>query len=93
MFWTTKRWSLSIYSLGQTKKYFCFFLAHDLKHVCTFVQMIGEESGVVLKDSGGGVGTTWAFQLGGQTMVCPIVVEDTNPPGQMLVEVKFLCIQ
>lgn len=55
--------------------------------------MIGEESGVVLKDSGGSAGTTWAFQLGGQTMVCPIVVEDTNPPGQMLVEVKFLCIQ
>ncbi|KAJ8650197.1 hypothetical protein MRB53_003220 [Persea americana] len=52
-------------------------------------KMIGEESGVILKDSGGGMGTTWAFQLGGQTMVCPIVVEDTNPPGQMLVE--MLC--
>lgn len=55
--------------------------------------MIGEESGVVLKDSGGAGGTTWAFQLGGQTMVCPILVEDLNPPGQMLVEVKFLCTQ
>lgn len=64
-----------------------------MKPVCTSAQMIGEESGVILKDSGGGTGTTWAFQLGGQTMVCPIVVEDTNPPGQMLVEVKFLCIQ
>ncbi|XP_058104870.1 transcription factor LHW-like isoform X2 [Magnolia sinica] len=54
-------------------------------------KMIGKESGVVLKDnsSGSGGGATWAFEVGGQTMVCPIVVEDLNPPGQMLVE--MLC--
>lgn len=67
-----------------------------LKPICTRmdVQMIGDESGVVLKDtsSGSGMGATWAFEAGGQTMVCPILVEDLNPPGQMLVEVKSLCI-
>ncbi|KAK1258388.1 Transcription factor LHW [Acorus gramineus] len=54
-------------------------------------KMIGEESGVVLKDNsnGSGGGATWAFEVGGQTMVCPILVEDLNPPGQMLVE--MLC--
>lgn len=55
-------------------------------------KLIGQENGVVLKDnsaSGGGGGVTWAFELGCQTMVCPIVVEDLNPPGQMLIE--MLC--
>ena len=51
--------------------------------------MIGDESGVILKDNsgGGGSGATWAFEVAGQTMVCPIIVEDLNPPGQMLIEV------
>lgn len=60
-------------------------------------KMIGKESGVVLKDNssggggdGGGIGgATWAFEVGGRTMVCPIIVEDLNPLGQMLVE--MLC--
>ncbi|XP_010933833.1 transcription factor LHW isoform X2 [Elaeis guineensis] len=55
-------------------------------------KMIVEESGVVLKDnsSGGtGAGATWAYEVAGQTMVCPIIVEDLTPPGQMLVE--MLC--
>ncbi|KAG9452670.1 hypothetical protein H6P81_005574 [Aristolochia fimbriata] len=54
-------------------------------------KMIDKESGVVLKDnsSGSNGGATWAFEVGGQTMVCPIIVEDLNPPGQMLVE--MLC--
>ncbi|KAB1215519.1 Transcription factor LHW [Morella rubra] len=55
-------------------------------------KLIGQETGVVLKDNnmgGGSGGTTWAFEVGSQTMVCPIIVEDLNPPGQMLVE--MLC--
>ncbi|KAJ3680152.1 hypothetical protein LUZ60_016430 [Juncus effusus] len=57
-------------------------------------KMIGEESGVVLKDnsnggSNGSGGATWAYEVAGQTMVCPIIVEDLSPPGQMLVE--MLC--
>lgn len=45
---------------------------------------------MVLKDNTnghGGGGATWAFEVGGQTMVCPIIVEDLSPPGQMLIEV------
>lgn len=54
--------------------------------------MIGEASSVVLKDnsSGNGGGSTFAFEVGGQTMVCPIIVEDLHPPGQMLVEVNYV---
>lgn len=39
-----------------------------------------------MKDDNGGV--TWAFEVAGQTVVCPIIVEDMNPPGQMLIEVR-----
>ncbi|KAG8071823.1 hypothetical protein GUJ93_ZPchr0006g41211 [Zizania palustris] len=50
-------------------------------------------SGVVLKDNSGGGssngGATWAYEVAGQTMVCPLIVEDLSPPGQMLVE--MLC--
>lgn len=55
-------------------------------------KLIGQETGVVLKDNsmgGGNGGVTWAFEVGGQTMVCPIIIEDHNPPGQMLIE--MLC--
>ncbi|KAG7956202.1 hypothetical protein I3843_11G112900 [Carya illinoinensis] len=54
-------------------------------------KLIGQENGVVLKDNsmgGGSGGSTWAFEVGSQTMVCPIIVED-HPPGQMLIE--MLC--
>jgi hypothetical protein len=55
--------------------------------------MIGEESGVVLKDNSSsgssGGGATWAYEVAGQTMVCPIIVEELMPPGQMLVEVCY----
>ncbi|XWS52797.1 hypothetical protein CRYUN_Cryun11dG0103000 [Craigia yunnanensis] len=34
-------------------------------------------------------GATWAFEVGSQSMICPIVVEDLNSPRQMLVE--MLC--
>ncbi|KAG0457176.1 hypothetical protein HPP92_022009 [Vanilla planifolia] len=54
-------------------------------------KMIGDDSGVVLKDNTKGVagGATWAYEVEGQTMVCPIIVEDVHPTGQMLVE--MLC--
>ncbi|XP_074289612.1 transcription factor LHW isoform X2 [Silene latifolia] len=47
-----------------------------------------KEAGMRLKDNFEG-GATWAFELGSQSMVCPIVVEDLNPPRQLLVE--MLC--
>ncbi|XP_072979468.1 transcription factor LHW-like isoform X2 [Typha angustifolia] len=51
-------------------------------------KIIGEEGGLLLKDYFEG-GATWAFEVGTQSMVCPIIVEDLNPPRQMLVE--MLC--
>ncbi|KAJ8765233.1 hypothetical protein K2173_011913 [Erythroxylum novogranatense] len=51
-------------------------------------KIISNEGGVLLKDNFDGV-ATWAFEVGSQSMVCPIVVEDLNPPCQMLVE--MLC--
>lgn len=50
------------------------------------MQIIGKEGGLVLNDNFDG-GATWAFEVGSQSMVCPIIVEDLNPPRQMLVEV------
>ncbi|XP_062222473.1 uncharacterized protein LOC133921559 isoform X2 [Phragmites australis] len=64
-------------------------------------KMISKDSGAVLNDNSSGVvlkddpsagsngGVTWAYEVAGQTMVCPIIVEDLSPPGQMLVE--MLC--
>lgn len=60
-----------------------------------FVQLTGQGNNLVLKNErdgrdvgvGSRGGTTWAYEVGGQAMVCPIVVEDLGPPGQMLIEV------
>lgn len=75
------------------------FLNTDL--ICIHVKMISKDSCAVLNDNSSGVvlkddpsagsngGATWAYEVAGQTMVCPIIVEDLAPPGQMLVEVWF----
>lgn len=41
-----------------------------------------------MKEEGGGA--TWAFEVGSKSMVCPIVVEDINPPRIFQVEVTLL---
>lgn len=48
-------------------------------------QILGGENGP-LKDYFEG-GATWAFDVGSQSMTCPIIVEDLDRPRQMLVEV------
>lgn len=50
------------------------------------MQIINEGGGLLLKDNFEG-GATWAFEVGAQPMICPIVVEDLNLPRQLLVEV------
>lgn len=35
----------------------------------------------------GGDGVTWAYEVGDDAMVCPLIVEDLSTPGQMLIEV------
>ncbi|XP_021652094.2 transcription factor LHW [Hevea brasiliensis] len=53
-------------------------------------KLIGEENKMVLKDnSTSGGGATWALEVGDQSMVCPIIVEDLSTPGLMLIE--MLC--
>lgn len=48
-----------------------------------------KDGGVLLRDNFEG-GVTWAYEVGSQSMVCPIIVEDLNSPRQMLVEVGKL---
>ncbi|CAL0333953.1 unnamed protein product [Lupinus luteus] len=61
--------------------------ADKLKHTGES-KILSKEGGLLLKDNFEG-GATWAYEVGSQSMVCPIIVEDLNPPGQMLVE--MLC--
>nr|XP_033517263.1 transcription factor LHW isoform X2 [Nicotiana tomentosiformis] len=69
------------------------FLQSVTKHADKLKQtgeskIISKEAGLLLKDNLEG-GATWAYEVGSQSMVCPIVVEDLNQPRQMLVE--MLC--
>ncbi|KAI5394852.1 hypothetical protein KIW84_061466 [Lathyrus oleraceus] len=50
-------------------------------------KLIDQATGVIPKDKNHGA--TWAFEVSNPTMLCPIIVEDMNPPGQMLIE--MLC--
>ncbi|XP_020211102.1 uncharacterized protein LOC109795946 [Cajanus cajan] len=58
-------------------------------------KLIERANGKVNKDSEVGdskkcgSGVTCAFEVEGQTMLCPIIVEDMGPPGQMLIEMLF----
>ncbi|XP_028756774.1 transcription factor LHW [Neltuma alba] len=69
------------------------FLQSVTKHADKLKQtgeskIMTKEGGLLLKDNFEG-GATWAYEIGSQSMVCPIIVEDLNPPRQMLVE--MLC--
>ncbi|XLR08530.1 hypothetical protein HN51_063533 [Arachis hypogaea] len=69
------------------------FLQSVTKHAYKLKQtgdskIISKEGGLLLKDNFEG-GATWAYEVGSQSMVCPIIVEDLNHPRQMLVE--MLC--
>ncbi|KZV17392.1 transcription factor LHW-like [Dorcoceras hygrometricum] len=69
------------------------FLQSVTKHADKLKQtgeskLIGKDGNLLLKENFEG-GATWAYEIGLQTMVCPIIVEDLNQPRQMLVE--MLC--
>ncbi|KAG6678764.1 hypothetical protein I3843_14G094500 [Carya illinoinensis] len=51
-------------------------------------KIVCNKGGLLLKDNFEG-GTTWAYEVGSQSMACPITVEDLNQPHQMLVEMLF----
>lgn len=68
------------------------FLQSVTKHADKLKQTVGskianKESGMLKDDFQGSA--TWAFELGSQSLVCPIVVEDLNSPRQLLIE--MLC--
>ncbi|WMV44104.1 hypothetical protein MTR67_037489 [Solanum verrucosum] len=46
-----------------------------------------KESKTRLNSKSNGNGVTWACEIGDQTMVCPLIVEDLSKPGQMLIEI------
>lgn len=50
--------------------------------------MICKETGVILKDNVLSGGATWALEVGDELSMCPIIVQDLNPPGKMLIEVQ-----
>ncbi|EPS62249.1 hypothetical protein M569_12542, partial [Genlisea aurea] len=70
------------------------FLQSVTKHADKLNQA-GGESKIVSKDGNFLVrnefegGATWAYEVGSRSTVCPIVVEDLNQPGQMLVEMVY----
>ncbi|KAG8076696.1 hypothetical protein GUJ93_ZPchr0006g41352 [Zizania palustris] len=64
------------------------FLQSVTKHAdklkdSTESKILGSENGPVWKDYFEG-GATWAFDVGSQSMTCPIIVEDLDRPRQML---------
>lgn len=66
------------------------FLQSVTKHAdklkdSTESKILGNENGPVWEDYFEG-GATWAFDVGSQSMTCPIIVEDLDRPRQMLVE-------
>ncbi|XP_021715666.1 transcription factor LHW-like [Chenopodium quinoa] len=69
------------------------FLQSVTKHADKLKQTVEskiakKEGGMPLKDEFQS-SATWAFELGSQSLVCPIVVEDLNLPRQLLIE--MLC--
>ncbi|KAI3453338.1 hypothetical protein Pfo_010001 [Paulownia fortunei] len=64
------------------------FMQSLTKHAESLKQVHKPKSGEVQKNhSSNGGGVTWACEVGDQTMVCPLIVEDLITPGQMLIEI------
>lgn len=87
--------------LGRTVKHM-LFLQSLTKHADKFKhlgksKLIGQSNSLAQKDnltsscsgSRSRRGATWAYEVGGQNLLCPIIVEDLSHPGQMLIE--MLC--
>ncbi|ESQ50136.1 hypothetical protein EUTSA_v10001928mg [Eutrema salsugineum] len=74
-------------------------LERTIKHML-FLQNVSKHSdklkqtgeSKIMKEEGAfGGGATWAFEVGSKSLVCPIVVEDLNPPR--IFQVEMLCEQ
>ncbi|KAK6947965.1 Transcription factor MYC/MYB N-terminal [Dillenia turbinata] len=50
-------------------------------------KLMGQEFGRAPKENISNCGgTTWAFEVDDHAMFCPVIVQDLNPPGHMLIE-------
>lgn len=77
--------------LDRTIKYM-LFLQSVTKHADTLKEADKTKDNEVFNKhnfSSRGGGVTWACEYGDQSKVCPLLVEDLNSPGQMLIE--MLC--
>lgn len=50
----------------------------------------GKKSRSIKREGGQQNGKSWAFELGNEQQICPIIVEDLQYPGHMLIEVSLL---
>ncbi|CAN8247057.1 unnamed protein product [Cochlearia groenlandica] len=66
------------------------FLQNVSKHGDKLKQT-GESKKITKEEGAFEGGSTWAFEVGSKSMVCPIVVEDVNPPR--IFQVEMLCEQ
>ncbi|KAJ0559278.1 putative transcription factor bHLH family [Helianthus annuus] len=67
------------------------FLQSVTKHADR-IKQVDEPKGVTQNDypnDPSNNGVTWACEVGNQSMMCPLIVEDLSTPGQMLIEVKL----
>ncbi|KAL7084771.1 hypothetical protein ACP275_14G241500 [Erythranthe tilingii] len=60
-------------------------LERTIKHML-FLQSVVKHADELTKDN---VGATWAYEVGSQSTVCPIVVKDLHQPRQM--QIEMLC--
>lgn len=87
--------------LNRTIKHM-LFLQNLNKHADKLKQveepkLIGQDNGLIQKGSSSSISlggndrrnATWAYEVGDSNLLCPILVEDLNEPGQMLIE--MLC--
>lgn len=65
------------------------FMQSLTRHAESLKQTSKPKSMEVLKNHSinGGDGVTWAYEVGDDAMVCPLIVEDLSTPGQMLIEI------
>ncbi|XP_057773661.1 transcription factor EMB1444-like isoform X2 [Salvia miltiorrhiza] len=66
------------------------FMQSLTRHAESLKQIAKPKSMEVWKNqsmNGGDGGVTWAYEVGNDAMVCPLIVEDLSTPGQMLIEI------
>ena len=65
-----------------------------MKKIIWYDLQVASPKNMKSRETNGGQqsGTSWAFELGSEQQICPIVIEDLERPGHMLIEVYFVDI-